>query len=254
MKNNASDINGLETDTEVMTHCLDKLTSDLWYSVRRYYVDTFFFRHIENFSSGQSILDMGGKKTNKRGEFDIEKYDLDVKYANLDEATNPDYACDLVAIPVGDNSFDGVILSEVLEHVPEPVNVLREASRVLNPGGKLLICTPFMFPVHADPYDFGRYTDYWFQIALDAIGFQHIHIEKQGLFFSVLANMLKTWGYQLEQTGRPSKSWKKGAFHRAIFWVVKNSFIWEKNPFYREHNVFAGYTTGYGIVCEKPIA
>src|SRR5438876_920487 len=47
------------------------------------------------------------------------------------------YRCRLEAIPVVDDNYDLVLLSQVLEHLPEPLQVLRELQRVLKPGGTL---------------------------------------------------------------------------------------------------------------------
>ena len=105
----------------------DRLINDISYSFRRYYVDRFFIQKIGIFSENSFILDMGGKKINKRGCFDISDYDLNVKYANLNKSTEPDFYCDIISIPVNGNSFDGVILSEVIEHLPDPIPVLKEA-------------------------------------------------------------------------------------------------------------------------------
>lgn len=45
-------------------------------------------------------------------------------------------------LPVPDNSFDCIILSEVIEHLEKPQVSLREATRALRPGGRLLVTTP----------------------------------------------------------------------------------------------------------------
>ena len=56
------------------------------------------------------------------------------------------------------DSFDSVICSEVLEHVEDVGAALDEIYRVLKPGGYALITTPFVWPLHAHPYDFRRFT------------------------------------------------------------------------------------------------
>jgi len=45
-------------------------------------------------------------------------------------------------LPLVDGSFDCVLLSEVIEHLEVPQVSIREASRVLRPGGRLLVTTP----------------------------------------------------------------------------------------------------------------
>ncbi|TRZ49950.1 class I SAM-dependent methyltransferase [bacterium] len=81
-------------------------------------------------------------------------------------------------MPFAENSFDAIICSELLEHVPSPASVLHEAYRTLRPGGTLFICVPFMYQIHGDPYDFGRYTDYYWSVTLGTIGYQNFLIEK----------------------------------------------------------------------------
>jgi 2-polyprenyl-3-methyl-5-hydroxy-6-metoxy-1,4-benzoquinol methylase len=56
-----------------------------------------------------------------------------------------DYACTQAigeALPLAENSFDCVLLSEVIEHLEAPQVSIREAVRVLCLGGRLLITTP----------------------------------------------------------------------------------------------------------------
>jgi SAM-dependent methyltransferase len=63
------------------------------------------------------------------------------------------------AIPLADESMDGVIVQAVLEHVVEPTTVVAEIERVLRPGGIVYADTPFLQQVHEGPYDFTRFTD-----------------------------------------------------------------------------------------------
>ena len=66
------------------------------YSLSRYYVDCFYAKHITKFKNKALILDVGGIKNNKRGQFKIEDYDLNIKYLNIVSKTNPDFLCFIV--------------------------------------------------------------------------------------------------------------------------------------------------------------
>jgi 2-polyprenyl-3-methyl-5-hydroxy-6-metoxy-1,4-benzoquinol methylase len=52
-------------------------------------------------------------------------------------------------LPYADASFDVVILSEVVEHLPEHITVLHEAGRVLAGGGHLVLSTPNLHRLHS---------------------------------------------------------------------------------------------------------
>ena len=62
------------------------------------------------------------------------------------------------ALPFQNDSFDCIVCTEVLEHLPEPINVLNEFRRVLKKNGMLFLTTPFLVPLHEMPNDYYRYT------------------------------------------------------------------------------------------------
>ncbi len=69
-----------------------------------------------------------------------------------------DIVCDAHYLPFEDESYDGVWIQAVLEHVVEPIKVVSEIYRVLKLGGIVYAETPFMQQVHEGAYDFTRYT------------------------------------------------------------------------------------------------
>lgn len=99
-----------------------------------------------------------------------------------------DYVCDATAIPVPNGSFDAVLCTEMLEHVPDPVAVVQELARVLNPGGRLLLTAPLGSGIHQEPHHYyGGFTPYWYQRFLAQAGFCDIRIEPNSgsfMFFS----------------------------------------------------------------------
>ena len=82
------------------------------------------------------------------------------EYVGLDTA--PHVSADLVgpieAIPAGDGSFDVVICLQVLEHVDDPAQGVRELLRVTRPGGRVLLSTHGAYVYHPNPVDRWRWT------------------------------------------------------------------------------------------------
>ena len=66
--------------------------------------------------------------------------------------------CDAHCLPFEDNSFDGVIIQAVLEHVVDPWRCVEEIYRVLKEDGLVYAETPFIQQVHGGRYDFTRFT------------------------------------------------------------------------------------------------
>jgi SAM-dependent methyltransferase len=55
-------------------------------------------------------------------------------------------------------SFDYVISASMLEHTPHPWRVVEQVFKVIRPGGVFYLCVPWMFPLHAEPNDYWRFS------------------------------------------------------------------------------------------------
>jgi Methyltransferase domain len=103
----------------------------------------------------KSLLDVGGKGKPYACFFAgrvAHHYVLDVA-----PAYSVDVVGDACVMPFADASMDVVLITQVLEHIPEPIAVIGEIRRVLKPGGTLLLSVPSIFPQHGSPGDYWRY-------------------------------------------------------------------------------------------------
>jgi len=69
-----------------------------------------------------------------------------------------DVQADAHALPFADASFDNVVAIETLEHLRDPSRAIAEFTRVLRPGGRVLVTTRFCYPIHDAPHDYFRFT------------------------------------------------------------------------------------------------
>ncbi len=80
---------------------------------------------------------------------------------DIDKKRKPDLVLDITNLSkIKSKSIDLVFCMEVLEHVKNPFKAVSELKRVLKKGGIIIASTPFVFPIHDEPYDFFRYTRY----------------------------------------------------------------------------------------------
>ncbi len=147
-----------------------------------------------------------------------------VSSIGIDVATSPhiktevDVIYDGKNIPFEDNRFDYVLCTEVMEHVPEPAAFLKEIHRVMKPDGLLIMTTPFLVPLHEEPYDFYRYTKHGIRHLLTGAGFRLEHIESfSGYGGVIIAFLIQP---QLKIWNKLSK-W----FHLKIIYSAFNPFI-----------------------------
>jgi ubiquinone/menaquinone biosynthesis C-methylase UbiE len=97
----------------------------------------------------------------------------------------------LAQIPVDDARFDHVVLTQVLEHVPEPASVLAELHRVLKPGGILWLTAPLFYAEHERPYDFFRYTQFGLRHLLESARFEVLELEWMEGYLGTLSYQLR---------------------------------------------------------------
>lgn len=102
-----------------------------------------------------------------------------------------DFTHDLTKpLPFDDDSFDTVLLSDVLEHIPTPELLCREIGRILAPQGNLIANTPFLYWLHETPHDYYRYTEYALRRLMADAGLQVVEMQPIGGAPEVLADLV----------------------------------------------------------------
>jgi len=111
--------------------------------------------------------------------------------ADFDSRSRLDAKLDIRRLPFCDNSVDVVLLTEVIEHVIDGADVIREIGRVLKPGGMLLITWPFIYPLHELPHDYVRYSEFAMQLLASRAGLQITMLERRGHYFCVAGTLVE---------------------------------------------------------------
>lgn len=113
-----------------------------------------------------------------------------------------DLVSDITAIPAPDASFDALLCSEVLEHVPEPTHALDEFVRLLKPGGVMILTAPFASLVHMAPYHYcSGFSRYWYEHHLSLRGCVIQELMPNGDWFAYIEQELMRLGSTARRYG-----------------------------------------------------
>lgn len=183
---------------------------------------------LRSLPPGTSLLDAGA------GERRYQKFCSHLAYVSQDfaqynglgdgkglqvgrwDTSGIDIVSDIAAIPRPDASFDAVLCSEVFEHLPEPLLALKEFSRLLKPGGTLIVTAPFCSLTHFAPYHFySGFNRYFFDYHLPRLGFDEVRIENNGDYFEFMIQEMFAVPFVARRNGQ-------GAFRfvPAALWIL----------------------------------
>ena len=158
---------------------------------------------------------------------------------------------DTQALGIADATFDVVLCTEVLEHLPEPQQAVDEMFRVLKPGGQLLLTTRFLFPIHDAPHDYFRYTKYGLRHLLRRFEILELHEETDAV--GTLAVLVQRLGMQAQTLGwRPLRAiWLLAAQAvRPLSFLITEEYG-DSRRTTPERGIM---TSGYHVACRKPDA
>jgi SAM-dependent methyltransferase len=166
--------------------------------------DAWVERVLSQVPSGARLLDAGA------GECQYKKFCGHLRYVSQDlaeytggdssiglqqanwDTSAVDIVCDITAVPEPDDSFDAILCTEVLEHLPDPVSALRELARLLKLGGTLIITAPFCSLTHFAPYHYATgFNRYFYSHHLARLGFEITDMIENGNFFEYIAQEVR---------------------------------------------------------------
>jgi len=228
-----------------------RIRAVLRYNSSRFYLAKFLKRASSETPDGAMVLDAGAGDGRYSVHFEHANYeaaDICELERNYDKIK---YQCDLTDIPVEDERFDVVVCTQVLEHVPEPLAVLKELSRVLKPGGTLYISAPLYYPEHEVPYDFFRYTQFGWKHLLNQASYEIKTIEWLEGYLQTLATQLWIACDSLKITNLRGSAWlalPAVIFARLTFPLMAAIFS-RADSAYKVTNF--GHCKNYAIVATK---
>ncbi len=152
----------------------------------------FYDTYIREYAKGK-LLDLGcGKVPLFQAYRDFVTENICVDWENtLHKNEYLDYKCDLTRkLPFNDEEFNTIIVSDVLEHIPEPDLVWSEIVRLLAKKGMLLMNVPFYYWIHEQPCDYYRYTEFALRRFVKSVGLKLILLQPIGGAPEVLADIL----------------------------------------------------------------
>jgi SAM-dependent methyltransferase len=165
--------------------------------------DAWVPRMLSELPAGARLLDAGA------GECQYKKHCGHLKYVAQDNAvydgtgapglqmnkwdfSRIDIVSDILNIPEPDASFDAVLCTEVLEHLPDPVRALDEMARLLRPGGTFIITAPFWSLTHFAPYHYATgFNRYFYEVHLGRLGFDIVDMVPNGNFFECVGQEVR---------------------------------------------------------------
>jgi len=221
--------------------------------VNRGVIIKFIKKAAKQTKKGSKVLDVGAGEGNWREFFKHCEYLTQDKGIGelLWDYSKIDYKCDITKISCKDENFDVILLTEVLEHLPEPYLALKELNRILKKKGKLYLTAPQGWEEHETPHDYYRYTHYGLKYLLKKSGFKIIKIEKRGGYFKYLA--FRMWHIIF----MPFLN-RKNLFEKILGWLVKIPLMIILSLisliFYFLDNIFdkeKKLTLGYQVIAQK---
>ena len=104
--------------------------------------------------------------------------------------------------PLPDASVDTILSTQVLEHVYDFKSYLADCSRLLRPGGKMILSAPMHWRHHETPYDYWRFTRFGLWKSMEDSGFGILDFRPCGGFFAMLGQAFMDYRNEKGKRGK----------------------------------------------------
>jgi SAM-dependent methyltransferase len=201
-----------------------------------------YFRVIRTHARGR-LLDLGCGEVPLYGMYrDLVTENICIDWEEtLHRNRHIDQFVDLNSVlPIGDEEFDTVLSTDVLEHIARADCAWSEMSRVLRRGGKLLLATPFLYWLHEEPHDYHRFSAHKLRLLCADYRLEIVELNAYGgapeVILDIVCKLAMYRGPKLAAT-----------CVRASQWLLRRARVQQISV--RTRNLFP---LGYCLVARKP--
>jgi hypothetical protein len=127
-----------------------------------------------------------------------------------------------------------------LEHLPDPQECVDEIHRLLHNDGLVFASTPFFYPIHADPYDFQRFTEDGLRHLFRE--FKSVEVYRMGGYAGALGLM-----FELGIPGVEGNSVTAKFLRWVLKWISRGLYSIDLGVYGKENINWQKFTTGYFV-------
>jgi ubiquinone/menaquinone biosynthesis C-methylase UbiE len=211
-------------------------------------------KHIPN---GGTILDVGSgpqpfKKHCSHLHYvsqDFSQYSPEENPSGLHlenwQYSKQDIISDILSIPREDSSFDAILCTEVFEHIPSPIDAIKELSRLLKPNGFLILTAPFCSMTHFAPYFYySGFSRYFYETHLAENNFEIMELSPNGNYFRYVMQETARFNGMAEKYCGKKLSWLENIIFRITYKIIAK---------YEQKDLHSSETLCFGLhlLCRK---
>lgn len=211
----------------------------LHHKITRSHIDEFIRSHATN----ELALDLGCGNSRYR-EVYPNRIGIDIVMGS-----GVDVVADAHDLPFRSCCVHTVVTSEMLEHTHSPQAVVDEIYRVVTPGGKAIMSTRFVFPIHEAPHDYFRFTEYGLRHLLRE--WKEISVRADSRPFEAIAALLQRMAYQSDLRGGRTAAWLCLGVARVLP-LADRLIVRQYGDYHRRSEADSIMANGYLVSALKP--